>query len=73
MEVLSPSKILEDDVARTVKAQRRNMQRAVVLEGVARLENHSALPISEGVTVRVTSIFTVEVTFAQAVLLSLIH
>lgn len=29
MEVLSPSKILEDDVARTVKAQRRNMQRAV--------------------------------------------
>lgn len=37
MEVLSPSKILEDDVARTVKAQRRNMQRAVVLEGVARL------------------------------------
>ena len=30
-------KILEEDVAKTVKAQRRNVQRAVVLEGVARL------------------------------------
>lgn len=33
-------KISEEDVARTVKAQRRDMQRAVVLEGVARLRIH---------------------------------